>query len=113
MQLCWPICPENHRTINFLGFSFDGYKIRIRSKTVSKYYYRMYRKAHNIAKMGGYTPDGKRITCENLYMTYSRKGAKKGPGNFLTYVDRAADEYGPNEPISETPEDICKKFEKR
>lgn len=90
---------DSSRTINFLGFSFDGHKIRIRSKTVSKYYYRMYRKAHNIAKMGGYTPDGKRITGENLYMTYSRKGAKKGPGNFLTYVNRAAAEYGPNEPI--------------
>lgn len=90
---------DSSRTINFLDFSFDGHTIRIRSKTVSKYYYRMYRKAHNIAKMGGYTPDGKRITCENLYMTYSRKGAKKGPGNFLTYVDRAATEYGHNEPI--------------
>ena len=87
------------RTINFLGFSFDGQKIRIRSKTVSKYYYRMYRKARNIAKLGGYTPDGKRITGHNLYMTYSRKGAGKGAGNFLTYVDRAAAEYGPNEPI--------------
>lgn len=90
---------DSNRTINFLGFSFDGHKIRIRSKTVSKYYYRMYRKAHNIAKMGGYTPDGKRISCKNLYMVYSRKGAKKGPGNFLTYVNRAAAEYGPNEPI--------------
>ena len=90
---------DSSRTINFLGFSFDGQKVRIRSKTVSKYYYRMYRKARNIAKMGGYTSDGKRITGENLYMTYSRKGAKKGPGNFLTYVNRAASEYGPNEPI--------------
>lgn len=90
---------DSSRTINFLGFSFDGQKVRIRSKTVSKYYYRMYRKARNIAKMGGHTPDGKRITCRNLYMTYSRKGAKKGSGNFLTYVDRAATEYGPKEPI--------------
>ena len=90
---------DSSRTINFLGFLFDGQKVRIRSKTVSKYYYRMYRKARNIARMGGYTPDGKRITGENLYMTYSRKGAKKGPGNFLTYVNRAAAEYGPNEPI--------------
>lgn len=90
---------DSSRTINFLGFSFDGQKVRIRSKTVSKYYYRMYRKARNIAKMGGYTPDGKRITGENLYMTYSRKGAKKGSGNFLTYVNRAAAEYGSNEPI--------------
>ena len=68
---------DSRRTINFLGFSFDGQKVRIRSKTVSKYYYRMYRKARNIAKMGGYTPDGKRITSENLYMTYSREPLNK------------------------------------
>lgn len=92
---------DSSRTINFLGFSFDGQKIRIRSKTVSKYYYRMYRKARNIAKVGGFTPGGKRITCENLYMAYSRKGAKKGNGNFLTYVDRAAAVYGPDEPIDQ------------
>ena len=59
----------------------------------------MYRKARGISKMGGYTPDGKRITGKNLYMSYSQKGAKEGHGNFLTYVDRAATEYGPNEAI--------------
>jgi len=100
---------DSSRTINFLGFSFDGREIRIRSKTVSKYYGHTYRKARNIAKMGGYTPDGKRITCENLYMTYSEKGSKKGSGNFLTYVDRAAAEFGPNEPIKR---DTCRHMQK-
>lgn len=90
---------DNSKTINFLGFLFDGNTIRIRPKTVSKYYYRMYRKARGIFKMGGYTLDGKRITGKNLYMSYSRKGAKEGHSNFLTYVDRAANEYGPNEAI--------------
>mgnify|MGYP003296803040 CR=1 FL=1 len=92
---------DSSRTINFLGFSFDGHTIRIRAKTVSKYYYRMRRKANNIVKMGGYTPGGKRITGEKLYMAYSRKGAKKGQGNFLTYVDRAAAVYGPKESIKQ------------
>lgn len=91
---------NSSQIINFLGFSFDGRVIRIRSKTISKYYYRMYRKARGISKMGGYTPDGKRITGKNLYMSYSRKGAQKGHGNFLTYVDRAATEYGSSEPIT-------------
>lgn len=92
---------DSSRTINFLGFSFDGHTIRIRAKTVSKYYYRMRRKANNIVKMGGYTPGGKRITGEKLYMAYSRKGAKKGQGNFLTYVNRAAAVYGPKEAIKQ------------
>lgn len=90
---------DNSKTINFLGFSFDGHMIRIHPKTITKYYYRMYRKARGISKMGGYTPNGKRITGENLYMSYSWKGAKKGHGNFLTYVDRAETEYGPGEAI--------------
>ena len=92
---------DSSRTINFLGFSFDGHTIRIRAKTISKYYYRMRRKANNIVKMGGYTPGGKRITGEKLYMAYSRKGAKKGQGNFLTYVNRAAAVYGPKESIKQ------------
>ena len=90
---------DSSQTINFLGFSFDGHTVRIRAKTISKYYYRMYRKAKSIARMGGMTPDGRRITGRNLYMSYSRKGSKTGHGNFLTYVDRAAAEYGPHESI--------------
>ena len=38
------------RVINFLGFTFDGTTTTLRAKTVSKYYYRMYRKAHTIAE---------------------------------------------------------------
>ena len=34
-------------------------------------------------------------------MSYSRKGAQIGHGNFLTYVDRAAAEFGPGEPITQ------------
>lgn len=90
---------DSSQTINFLGFSFDGCKIRIRAKTVSKYYYRMYRKANNTVKMRRKSPAGKNITSKNLYMSYSRKGAKAGHGNFLTYVDRAAAEYGHDEAI--------------
>ena len=41
---------DSKRFINFLVFSFDGKKVFIRSKTTAKYYYRMHRKAKNIAK---------------------------------------------------------------
>ena len=88
------------RFINFLGFTFNGRQVSIRAKTISKYYYRMYRKAKNIAKAGGYTPAGKHISCENLYRRYSERGADGKPGNFLTYVSRAEREYGSNEAIT-------------
>ena len=78
----------------------DGRQVSIRAKTISKYYYRMYRKANNIAKAGGYTPAGKHISCENLYRRYSERGADGKPGNFLTYVSRAEREYGSDEAIT-------------
>ena len=37
---------ELNKTLDYLGFSFDGRKVRIRDKTITKYYYRMYRKVN-------------------------------------------------------------------
>lgn len=87
------------RFINFLGFTFDGEKASIRAKTTGKYYYRMRRKARSIAKQGGYTAGGKHISGRKLYESYSEKGSKAGKGNFLTYVNRAAEVFGEDEAI--------------
>lgn len=57
----------SNRFMNYLGFTFDGCKVRIRSKTTTKYYYRMYSKAKTIAKNGGYSYKGRRISKKNLY----------------------------------------------
>lgn len=89
----------SNRNINFLGFSFDGYGVRVRAKTISKYYYRMNRKAKTIAKSKGYTPTGKHISCKNLYKRYSERGANESPGNFLTYINHASKTYGTKEGI--------------
>ena len=78
--------------INFLGFSFDGKNVRIRSKTNSKYYYRMYRKARFISKCDGYASKGTHISERNLYEKYSERGMNKG--NYLSYVRRAQKEFG-------------------
>lgn len=88
-----------NRFINFLGFTFDGKNVSLRAKTVSKYYYRMYRKAKTIAANGGYTTEGKRISCKNLYTLYSKKGAQKKRRNFFTYVESAKNVFGPDELI--------------
>jgi len=82
--------------INFLGFTFNGVTTTLRSKTVSKYYYRMYRKAHAIAE----NPDQK--GKKYLYKKYSERGAKpngKDKGNFFTYVHRAEHVFGDTEEI--------------
>ncbi len=105
--------PDGKDIIEFLGFSFDGMQIRIRDKTLSKYYNRMYRKIRTITKRGGFTSKNTRISKENLYMLYSYKGSqayikrmhrKKGIpydrkqhlGNFLDYVAKANSRSGFN-----------------
>ena len=82
-------------TINFLGFTFNGKKITLRAKTVSKYYYRMYRKARAIA--GNPDQKGK----DHLYERYSERGANTGNnrGNFFTYVQRSENVFGKSEDI--------------
>lgn len=81
-----------NQEVNFLGYSFDGNNIRIRAKTNSKYYYRMYRKARAISKSGGVTPKGNPISAHNLYKRYSIKGIKNG--NYFSYVKRAQNVFG-------------------
>lgn len=75
--------------MNYLGFTFDGQVVTLRDKTISKYYYKLYRKLKNIVKNNGVTKNGRRISCENVYIKYSIKGAGQGDGNFISYVKRA------------------------
>lgn len=97
---------RNKNRIDYLGFSFDGKKVRVRDKTLSKYYYRMYRKV-KAAKYWSFKK--KRIQTKSLYQLYSAHGnasksAKekediKKRGNFLTYIKRAEKEFGRDELI--------------
>lgn len=83
-----------NRYINFLGFTFNGKDVVIRPKTVTKYYYRMYRKAKGITSQGGISKNGKKISNRNLYQKYSIRGAYGKDGNFLSYVLRAQSVFG-------------------
>lgn len=102
--------------IEFLGFAFDGKHIRIRDKTISKYYNRLYRKLRTIVKDQGVTPNNHRISGENLYQKYSYKGSQyylkrkaqrtgipltkaNMRGNFLDYVFRSQQKLD-GEPIN-------------
>lgn len=62
-------------TIDFLGFSFDGKNVRLREKTISKYYNRMHRKAKTIFRNNGITKNGSYISGDELYGKYSYKGS--------------------------------------
>ena len=101
---------EVKRTIDFLGFSFNGKEITIRPKTISKYYYRMYSKAKTIRMNNGYTSEGKKISKKNLYQRYSIRGAYNKKGNFLTYVERAKSSYGKDESIDKSTKNHMQKI---
>lgn len=80
---------DKNKVINFLGFSFDGMKVTVRPKTITKYYYRMRRKGKTIARSRGISPKGNHISNRNIYEKYSERGKYGKHGNFLTYIERA------------------------
>ena len=95
--------------IHYLGFSFNGNDIKIRDKTTSKYYYRMYKKTDTIVTNKRISKKNNFISCKILYEKYSMKGAHpvienktsgKFKGNFLTYVDKAISIFGEKEKIN-------------
>jgi hypothetical protein len=115
-RLLFPEISNGKNIINYLGFSFDGKVVTIRDKTITKYYYRMYRKIDNIAKTGGVSKKGKRIPMDKLYKKYSFYGevpTKNNKGNFLTYVNRAKKIFGPNEAIDRSTKNHWGKLHKR
>lgn len=73
--------------LDYLGFSFDGENIYLRAKTMSKYYYRMYKKIKNINLSEKVSKNGNIISCNILYENYSIKN--NGKRNFLNYITRA------------------------
>ncbi|MFR8777741.1 MAG: reverse transcriptase/maturase family protein [Enterocloster sp.] len=73
-------------SINYLGFLFDGKSIRIRPRAITKYYYRMRRKAHTIGRSNWTSSKGRRISAKELYSIYSRNDEKQ---TFIDYARKA------------------------
>lgn len=66
---------EGKNVIEFLGFALVDGTVRLRDKTISRYYNKVYRKACTIYKNKGFTPKGKRISEKEIYRLYSYKGS--------------------------------------
>ncbi|MBB6695299.1 hypothetical protein H7B90_28275 [Cohnella xylanilytica] len=99
--------------MNYLGFTFDGQNVTLRDKTISKYYYKLYRKLKTISKNKGVTKNGRRISCENVYLRYSVKGSGDKNGNFLTYVRRAENIFGSHERVAQIRKKHMQKIRKK
>ena len=73
-------------SINYLGFLFDGKNIRIRPRAITKYYYRMRRKANTIGRSNWTSSKGRRISAKELYSIYSSNDEKQ---TFIDYARKA------------------------
>lgn len=74
--------------LDYLGFTFDGHNVKIREKSLFKFYSRAYKKVRlcnwKTAKYGW------KKHRKSLYIKYSHLGKlTKGYGNFLSYAARA------------------------
>lgn len=68
--------------IDYLGFCFDGFRTKFRPKGITKYYYRMNRKARSIRRNNGVTRFGNVISNSNIYKLYSERGDR----NYISYL---------------------------
>lgn len=73
-------------SINYLGFLFDGKNIRVRPRAITKYYYRMRRKANTIGRSNWTSSKGRHISAKELYSIYSRNDEKQ---TFIDYAKKA------------------------
>lgn len=99
-RLFIPSLNERYKTVNFIGFTFDGNAIKIREKTTSKYYYRMHHRAKGVAHQ--YYRNKYYKGADKIYQLYSPNG-QYGKGNYFTYLSRVQRAF-PNQSIM-IPED--------
>lgn len=80
--------------LNYLGFSFDGRYVRLREKSLFKYYSRAYKKVKAVKKSKGKREEF--AVKKSLYRLYTHLGDKKYNGeygNFITYARRAEEVF--------------------
>lgn len=85
----------NPSKLDYLGFSFDGQDVRIREKSLFKFYNRAYKHVsicnHNTVKYG------RKKNRIKLYKRYTHLGKLgSGYGNFLSYASRAEKVFNKN-----------------
>lgn len=87
-RLSWE--KEENKSLDYLGFEFDGENVKLREKSVTKFYYKLYKKINRANKRTLET--NRNSLRRSLYKKHShlgRKPNKKHIGNFITYVDKA------------------------
>ena len=84
---------DKNNRLDYLGFTFDGQNTYLREKTITKYYYRAYKKADNIVKSKWRTSKGTKVVPHELYKNYTLKGCID-KRNFISYAIKCRDVFG-------------------
>lgn len=82
--------PGCERILDYLGFSYDGKEVRLREKSLFKYYSRAYKKVRTLNKH--IKRDNYNAIRKTLYRRYTHLGDKRYStehGNFITYARKA------------------------
>ncbi|KXY70695.1 hypothetical protein AT270_27245 [Bacillus cereus] len=91
---------QQESRMDYLGFSFDGTTVRIREKSLFKYYHRMYKKVTSIKIAENQNKENRKIGRKKLYSIYSHLGRRyKGYGNFISYAEKAHEVFAKNNKI--------------
>lgn len=88
--------------IDYLGFIFDGRKVRMRGKSVYKFYRKAYRlidKAKAVKRRKNLTTIPYKRKLYRLYTDYGTQG--NGYGNFISYAKRAQSIFDKVSPLTE------------
>lgn len=108
---------QRRKIISFLGFSYDGEKISIRAKTISRYYHKVYRKIKTINRHRMFK-SSPRINCHNLYNLYTIKhhtdrNQTNRYGNFIDYAIKSTKCFSSNENVNLVVKRHLEKIRKR
>ena len=108
---------QRRKIISFLGFSYDGTKISIRAKTISRYYHKVYRKIRTINRHKMFKSN-QRVNCHNLYNKYTIKhhhdnNQTNRYGNFIDYAIKSTKCFGCDESVNLVIKRHLEKIRKR
>jgi hypothetical protein len=105
---------SNRHSLKYLGFEFDGQKILLKPSGISKFYREM-KMAIRRKSNRAYTADkynrkhpkknkkDTKMYLTKLYSRFTHLGKNKSKSNYLTYIDRAAEEIYPDLKGKENP----------
>jgi hypothetical protein len=82
---------REHSRIKYLGFEFDGSNVKIKERTITRFYLKAYRLIKDVNRISEkYKRNAYRKRFYKTFTHLGKKKTKNNRGNFLTYVDKCS-----------------------